>query len=462
MPELISIIIRTKNEERWMQPCLNSILNQKVSCDFEIILVDNSSTDQTVSRAKAICPDIKVIEIQKFLPGLAINLGIKASSGDYIVCLSAHCPPVDCYWLANLLRNFDDPLIAGVYGRQVPTRFTNDTDKRDLFNMFGLDRRIQIRDTFFHNANSMFPRQVWEQFPFDESITNIEDRLWGQDVIKAGFKIIYEPDASVFHHHGIHQDNRPDRARNVAKILESRIETLNPDHFGSPFDPKSLETCAIIPIRSDQSNPEDTIDLIKHTIDSLSASEYINRILISADCPRVIEMALRLGIDAPFLRPEELSHRDVRLDSVLQHCLYTLEADSYFPDVIVSISSTFPFRPPDLVDKLLINLLEGGYDTVIPVIPELRSCWYKENHAYKEFTDSSISREMRDPLYISVPGLGCVSLPHTIRKGNRTSGKVGIFEINDPLIGTEVKQYKDISSIRKRFEINITGIDSDH
>ena len=36
---------------------------------------------------------------------------------------------------------------------------------------------------------------------FDELTTNIEDRIWGQKVINPGYKIIYEPKASVFHWH---------------------------------------------------------------------------------------------------------------------------------------------------------------------------------------------------------------------------------------------------------------------
>ena len=40
-------------------------------------------------------------------------------------------------------------------------------------------------------------------------------------IINSGLKIIYEPRASVFHYHGIHHDQNPQRAKNVVKILES-------------------------------------------------------------------------------------------------------------------------------------------------------------------------------------------------------------------------------------------------
>ena len=47
----ISIIIRTKNEERWINHCLKSIFRQDYP-SFEVILVDNRSTDNTLAIAK--------------------------------------------------------------------------------------------------------------------------------------------------------------------------------------------------------------------------------------------------------------------------------------------------------------------------------------------------------------------------------------------------------------------------
>ena len=50
--KLISIIIRSKNEEKWIRLVLQSILNQTIK-DLEVILVDNNSIDNTVKIAKS-------------------------------------------------------------------------------------------------------------------------------------------------------------------------------------------------------------------------------------------------------------------------------------------------------------------------------------------------------------------------------------------------------------------------
>ncbi len=71
MPE-ISIIVRTKNEERWIAHCLEMLFKQSFQ-SFEVILVDNDSSDHTVEIAKRY--DLaKVVTIKEFMPGKAINV----------------------------------------------------------------------------------------------------------------------------------------------------------------------------------------------------------------------------------------------------------------------------------------------------------------------------------------------------------------------------------------------------
>ena len=447
---MISVVIRTRNEERWIRPCLEGVMRQQVEHPVEVVLVDNASSDKTVERAQAICPDLKLVELSDFLPGHALNEGVRASSGEYIVCLSAHCPPVDEHWLANLLRNLDDPEVAGVYGRQVPTRFTSAVDKRDLLLTFGLDRRVQVRDTFFHNANSMLSRKVWERFPFDEQISNIEDRLWGKAVIDAGYRIIYEPEAAVFHHHGIHQDNRPDRARNVVRILEAHLPELHPDAFGDPFDPELMEVAALIPLRAGGDSIDFSETLVRRTIESAQASRYVNRILVSTECEELAAMARSCGAEVPFLRPSELSVPGVRVDEVLRYFLEQLEASGYLPDIVVPLEISYPFRPNGLIDGVIEHLVREGGDTVIAGLPEYRPCWRASGESFVLLTDVDHARDEREPIHVGVPSLACAAYPTTLRQGSRLAGEVGIFEIHDPLAGIEIRSREALEALTGR------------
>jgi glycosyltransferase involved in cell wall biosynthesis len=298
----VSIIIRTRNEERWITQCLTSVFGQDYK-DFEVILVDNESADRTIEKAKQF--DVKkIIQCRDYLPGKALNMGVRETNpgSEFIVCLSGHCIPTDGSWLGNLLKGFDNDLVAGVYGRQEPMSFTPDTDKRDLAIVFGMDRRVQEKDSFFHNANSMIRKKLWDKMPFDESLTNIEDRAWAKSVQEQGYKIVYEPEASVYHYHGIHQDGNPERCTNVVKILES----LHKDYNYKSIDADKLNVTAMIPVKGDikylSGKP-----LIGYTIKRALEAKYVKRVIVATDNPEMAALAVSLGAEAPFLREKSMS-----------------------------------------------------------------------------------------------------------------------------------------------------------
>ena len=58
----VSVIIRTKNEERWIEQCLKKIFSQSYN-NFEVIIIDNNSKDRTIKKAKKF--PVKVIKIKK-------------------------------------------------------------------------------------------------------------------------------------------------------------------------------------------------------------------------------------------------------------------------------------------------------------------------------------------------------------------------------------------------------------
>lgn len=432
----VSIIIRAKNEERWITSCLNAILNQSFK-DIEVILVDNQSTDMTVAKAKRF--GVKVLHIEDYLPGKALNLGIKTSKGEFIASLSGHCIPKDQHWLSNLLRNFDDERVAGVYGRQEPMSFTHDLDKRDLYIAFGFDRRVQIKDSFFHNANSLIKRTVWEKIPFDETVTNIEDRVWGRRVIDNGYKIVYEPEATVFHHHGIHQSMDIERCKSVIKIMES----LNLNNGSNDVDIDSLlndlNVIGIVAVKGEMEylcgEP-----LIKYTIDKAKESKLIDKLVVSTDNPDVVEYSKKTGADITILRPVELSQENVGIEKVLQYTLSKLENEmDILPDIIVYLGVQSPFRSKGMVDELIRLLSKTGFDSVLPGYPTYKSCWINEGNSIRRIDEGFIPRSMKKPVHIGYPGLACVTLPNFIREGRLLGDKVEILEILDIYSTIEIK-----------------------
>lgn len=218
---LVSVIIRTRNEAVWIARCLYAVTHQSLD-DIETIVVDNDSNDGTAAIARSFGVRLVHIPAATFSFGRALNAGIEAAAGRYIAILSGHCIPRDNYWLPNLLSNFQDPAVAGVYGRQEPMPDSSDLDKRDLWTTFGIERRVQQRDYFFHNANSMIRRSIWERHRFDEELNGLEDRYWAKQVLANGYVVVYDPEASVYHHHGIHQGRDEHRAQRVVRVIEMK------------------------------------------------------------------------------------------------------------------------------------------------------------------------------------------------------------------------------------------------
>jgi len=443
---MISIIIRTKNEERWIVPCLKSVFKQNYK-DFEVILVDNESTDNTVEKALQF-EIAKVVRCKDYRPGSALNMGIRESQGDYIVCLSGHCIPVDDKWLDNLLRNFDDKDVAGVYGRQEPMSFTSDFDKRDLSIVFGLDKKIQRMDSFFHNANSMIRRDLWGKVPFNENITNIEDRIWAQKMLNKGYKIIYEPEASVYHYHGIHQNGDVERCRNVVRILESMEEKP----FANHLDTQNLNIVAVIPVRGTVQYLKQK-PLLSYTIERTLQAKHVKKTIISTDNPELARLAESLGAEVPFLRDSSLSEDYVDIERVLEYSINKIESLKIFPDILVSLEITFPFRPLNLIDNMIEQLVKNGLDSIIAARRENKSIWKEKDGTIEQIEEGLTPRQFKDATYIGLRGLCCVTHPEFLREGSLFGEKIGIYEISDPYSSIEVRDEKDFKMAEKLIDI---------
>jgi len=436
--ERISIILRTKNEERWIGKCLAGVYNQTYR-NFEVIIVDNQSSDKTLEKAKQF--NIKTIATcEQYYPGRALNIGIRQSSGRFIVCLSGHCIPVNEHWLANLIRNFSGPDVAGVYGRQEPMSFTPDADKRDLAIVFGLDRKVQVRDSFFHNANSIVRRDCWEKVSFDENVVHIEDRVWAQQMLKRGYKIIYEPEASVYHYHGIHQDGNRERCTNVVRILQELhhnvgYQSIEADH---------LNTVALIPVRAGDLLTLGKNALLGYTIERALESRYVKRVIVLTDNKEVAQLARSQGAETPFIRDSSLSRDYVDIVKVLQYSLLKIEEAGIYPDLVVPLEVTFPFRPPDLLDNMIIQLTKNGFDSVIAAKKENKAIWTSKGGDIVQLVEGVTPRQYKDPTFIELRGLGCVTHPEFLRRGNLLGNRIGIYNVNDPYAHFEVRSKKDV------------------
>jgi len=203
----ISIVLRTKNEGKFLGKTLDLIRQQAYTPRPEIIVVDSGSTDDTLAIASRE-DRLRIVNIpaEEFTYGRSLNTGIRESHGDVIVALSAHAFPCEEHWLKRLVEHLSDPKVAGVYGRQVPHDDAWPSVKRDYLEFYGQLRRMQTvpddpNDHCFSNAASAIRRSLWEKHPFDETLPYCEDWEWARSMLRLGHTIVYEPDAVVHHSH---------------------------------------------------------------------------------------------------------------------------------------------------------------------------------------------------------------------------------------------------------------------
>lgn len=103
---IVSVIIPNWNGSDLLEDCLNS-LGKQTFRNFEVILVDNGSTDNSLEYVENNFPEVKIIKLKKnFGFARAINEGVKVSEAEYVVFLN-NDTKVDKDWLKNLVEYAD-------------------------------------------------------------------------------------------------------------------------------------------------------------------------------------------------------------------------------------------------------------------------------------------------------------------------------------------------------------------
>jgi len=445
----VSIIIRCKNEEDWIGHCLKGVYGQSHD-NFEVILVDSGSTDKTLDIVSSFPVDY-VVKLEHYLPGYAINEGVKVSQGEIIVILSSHCVPKDNEWLRNLVAGFVEENVVGIYGRQLPVSFSTPHDIRDLFITFGLDRRVQIKDCFFHNANSAIRRSIWNEFPFDDTATNIEDRIWGKKVTESGYHLVYEPTAEVFHYHGIHQGQNTSRARSTLQVLKDVENFDHQLHLPESLMPSNRDIVAIIPLK-DNHETINGFDPLQNLLDELKDVKHLKAIYLIAS-PEIIK---NYNLDKKFIvleRPVELNSSEVSLGTVLKWGLDNINNANRFPDYVLYVNPEYVFRPENLMTKLIEDACYKGLDSVFVGYAEYSTYWSydDESEDYRPFGEDLMPRTSKHALYKSLFGLGCITRSRIISEeeivGDTNIGIIATNDLRHTLRITDPSMFNMISTL---------------
>jgi rhamnosyltransferase len=258
-------VIPTRDGAETLEQLLESLFAQQTGFEFEVVVVDSGSIDGTLDLLSRHPLRLHRIPPEDFDHGETRNLGIRLASGDLVALLTQDALPATPDWLEQLVRPFEDPRVAGAYGRQLPRPDCDVVTRRRLENWLTgrsepalamLDGRSledlspveRFRLCTFDNVCSALRRSVWEKIPFLRADFG-EDIAWGRAIVQGGFALAYQPKAAVYHSH----------RRSVAyEYLRTRLchRTLF-ELFGLAMVPKVRDV-----VRSARSNLRDDLPYV--------------------------------------------------------------------------------------------------------------------------------------------------------------------------------------------------------
>lgn len=209
-----SIIIPHYNGKHHLETCFTA-LRRQTCADFEVLLVDNGSTDGTQAYTQAAFPEVRLLELGKNYGFTgACNAGFAAATSPILILLN-NDTEADPHWLANILDAFErHPEVGSIASRMMLF------DRRDHFHTAGdfvrldgtpgnrgvwqKDEGQYDREEYVFSAcggAAAYRREVLEQVGTldDRYFFSCEDVDLGWRINLAGWRVLYVPAAIVYH-----------------------------------------------------------------------------------------------------------------------------------------------------------------------------------------------------------------------------------------------------------------------
>jgi len=105
---------------------------------------------------------------------------------------------------------------------------------------------------------------------------------------------------------------------------------------------------------------------------------------------------------------------------------------------------------------MILQLAEKGFDSVVAAKRENKGIWKQHEGRINQLDEGITPRQFKDPTYLELKGVACVTHPEFLRQGNLLGEKIGIYEIENPYSHLEVRSEEDFkmasSLIREWFK----------
>jgi len=196
-PEL-SIIIATHNSQDYVERCIQSLVTQSFPRKkFEIIIVDDSSTDNSVEIAKKTGAD-KIIQTKPCSVAKARNIGVENADSDLLAFFDSDCEAEDG-WISTIIKELKK--LEAITG---PIENGNTHSKEawaEYFVEFGGFHKYRNRSIvrFLTGCSGACTKQAYTKAGGYKDLRASDDVLFGESLRKAGIQAFFIPQMCVKH-----------------------------------------------------------------------------------------------------------------------------------------------------------------------------------------------------------------------------------------------------------------------
>jgi CMP-N-acetylneuraminic acid synthetase len=191
--------------------------------------------------------------------------------------------------------------------------------------------------------------------------------------------------------------------------------------------------------------------LMSYTSEIALQSHYLTEVIVSTEDKQIVEVAERLGIKVPFVRPMALAEDHTPTLDVIIHALQWFKKQTIFFDAVCLLQVTSPFRTVDFLDKAIVKFIESGCDSLVSVqkVPhEYNPHWTFEANAEGSLKIATgeaeiISRRQDLPPAYHRDGSIYITKTEVLLNGHSLYGKSTTFIESEPDFYVNIDTMKD-------------------
>ena len=359
--DLVSVIIPTYNYGNFIEECITSVLNQSYK-NFEIIVVDDGSTDNTKNILQKYEKSITYIYQRNTGLSSARNTGIKNASGKFIQFLDSD----DCLHrdgighrikLLNENADIDVTVCKNVFFKSIPDSITNKFTPFNSWRLHSLNLDTRLFSFNIAPPHAFFLRKkVIEDIGFfDTQLKACEDYDYWFRMLQKGYVPKYSPQGLVYYRkHASSMSSKKEQQLKYDVIMHERVENAliagifseHPKYF--IYQMASFLGMLISLQRLRQMNLSEEAELYSHLMNRVS--------LIFDSLPRPSEENALETVTYLLLILSEITSNhsdDIKLTGASREMIEYMKGDFYSGDIIKDYLSNYLFaQRANLITKL--------------------------------------------------------------------------------------------------------------